>query len=417
MFKVRTRYAPSPTGIPHIGNIRTALFNFLFAKNQHGEFLLRIEDTDRKRLVPASIEAIQQSLKNLGIYPDDKYLQSERLKIYKKYLEDLKRKKVVYLDDGAFKFKVEKGKTIKWHDSVHGKIEFKSDVIEDFVVIKSDGFPTYHFASVIDDHEMEISHVIRGDEWISSTPKHLLLYEAFKWQSPQFVHVPPIVGTNKKKLSKRDGAKSVLEYLSDGYLPEALNNFLALLGWSPKGNQEIFSLQELIENFSLERLNKNSPIFNIEKLKWFNGQWIRKLGKKEYITKVIDFFPKYASNVTQSVAPLTQDRIGTLLDYSKIADFFYNPPNHIPTVTVSPGTISNVASELNQAPSWRATTIKEIIEKTAENENIEKKQLIGSVRNIVAGTTVTPPLYESLEKLGKPETVKRLDEYAKKNKK
>lgn len=417
MSNVVVRYAPSPTGIPHVGNIRTALFNFLFARNEGGIFILRIEDTDRQRLIPQSKEDIAKSLTALGINWDRYFEQSKRLSLYQKYLENLKSKGVVYQDDEAWRIKVPKQKRFKWNDLLHGEIEFLSDVIEDFVLVKSDGFPTYHFASVIDDHEMEISHVIRGDEWISSTPKHLLLYEAFSWAPPKFVHIPPILGPNKKKLSKREGAKSVIEYIDEGYLKEALVNFLALLGWSPQDDQEIFTLDELIAEFSLGRLNKNSPIFNIEKLLWLNGQWIRRLDKKEYVNKLIDFFPKYISNVTQYVAPLTQDRVGTLKDYSRIADFFYNPPQEIPPVNVSPGTIANVVLEFKQASSWGATTIKDILEKTAEKEQVERKKLIGSVRNIVAGTTITPPLYESLEKLGMPETVKRLDEYVKKRKK
>src|SRR3989344_2438546 len=286
MSKVRVRYAPSPTGIPHIGNIRTALFNFLFAKNQKGAFILRIEDTDRKRLIPGSIPQIKESLKVLGLVWDEEYLQSERLSLYHKQLEVLKGKGLVYQSEGAWFFKVPDKKLIDWQDGVHGHVEFQTDVIEDFVVLKSDKFPTYHFASVVDDYEMTITHVIRGDEWISSTPKHLLLYQSFGWTPPKFIHTPPILGHDKKKLSKREGARSVLEYIADGYLPEALVNFLALLGWAPKGDQELFTLEELIQEFSLDRLNKNSPIFNLEKLRWLNGKWIRKLSPDAYTKKI-----------------------------------------------------------------------------------------------------------------------------------
>src|SRR3990167_3619610 len=269
MEQVIVRYAPSPTGIPHIGNIRTALYNFLLAKSQKGKFILRIEDTDRKRFVPESIESIEESLKVLGLNWDDVCRQSERLSVYQRALKLLKEKNLVYEDDGAWRFKVEKGRKLEWNDLVHGQVEFTADVIEDFVIVKSDGYPTYHFASVVDDHDLQISHVLRGDEWISSTPKHLLLYQAFGWNPPQFIHAPPILGPDKKKLSKREGARSVLEYIEDGYLPEALVNFLALLGCSPKGDKELFTLEELIAEFQVERLNKNSPIFNLEKLNWF----------------------------------------------------------------------------------------------------------------------------------------------------
>ena len=292
--RVVVRYAPSPTGVPHIGNIRTALFNFLFARNQKGQFLLRIEDTDRARLIPESINQIKKSLEVLSLNWDgDEIYQSKRLKLYDRHLQILKDKNYTYKEEDAWRFRVPKELKLTWRDLVHGPVEFSSNVIEDFVIVKSDGFPTYHFASVVDDHLMQITHVIRGDEWISSTPKHLLLYKAFSWNPPAFVHLPPILGPNKKKLSKREGAKSVLEYLNEGYLSEAIINFLSLLGWAPKGDKEVFSHDELIKEFSLERLNKNSPIFNIDKLRWLNGKWIRKIDEETLIDKIHSSFPKY----------------------------------------------------------------------------------------------------------------------------
>lgn len=419
MEKAIVRYAPSPTGIPHIGNIRTALYNFLLAKSQKGKFILRIEDTDRKRFMPKSVKAIEESLKALGLDWDEEYHQSARLPIYQRDLEILKKKGLVYQDNGATRFKVGKGKKLKWNDLVHGQVEFSSDVIEDFVIIKSDGYPTYHFASVVDDHDLKITNVLRGDEWISSTPKHLLLYQAFEWSHPMFIHVPSILGHDKKKLSKREGARSVLEYIEDGYLAEALLNFLALLGWSPKGDKELFTLDELILEFSLDRLNKNSPIFNLEKLNWFNGQWIRKLEKDKYVERIKQFFPNYNSNVTVKVAPLTQERVTTLADYKKIADFFYQPPSKVPPVptSVSAGTIIQLESTFKKIPKWESASIRQSIDSCAEQENIERIDLITGVRNIVSGSEVTPPLYESLEKLGREETIRRLNSYVKKYKK
>ncbi len=286
MFIVRVRYAPSPTGVPHIGNIRTALFNFLFAKNKNGQFILRIEDTDQKRFVPDSIPKIKESLLVLNLKWDEEYVQSKRLALYNKSLEILKDKNLAYQDEGAWYFKVPKDQKIKWQDGVHGTVEFSSDILEDFVIVKSDNFPTYHFASVVDDNDTKITHVIRGDEWISSTPKHLLLYQAFSWPTPTFVHLPSILGPDKKKLSKRERARSVLECLADGFLPEAIVNFLALLGWSPKNDRELFSLSDLIKEFSLERLNKNSPIFNIEKLNWFNKKYLQKYQIAKLLPKI-----------------------------------------------------------------------------------------------------------------------------------
>lgn len=430
MSKVRARYAPSPTGVPHIGNIRTALFNFLFARNKKGEFILRVEDTDQKRSTKGHIEDIENSLKGLNIHWDDKYIQSERLGIYHKYLEVLKNKNFVYQDEGAWRFKVKlqgQSEEIVWDDIVHRKVVFPINIIEDFVIVKSDGFPTYHFASVVDDHLMQITHVIRGDEWISSTPKHLMLYDAFSWQPPEYCHVPVILGPDKKKLSKREGARSVAEYLSEGYLPQALVNYLALLGWAPspsvtlreggKREQELFTLKDLIHEFSLERLNKNSPIFNVDKLSWFNGQWIRKLKEKEFIQKINDFYPKYNPSITQSVARLSQNRILTLADYEKTADFFYERPKKIPDVPVSAATISKLSKEFNNNKIWESESIKSVIDNTAKSENIDRIALITAARNIISGKTVTPPLYESLEKLGKNETNKRLNAYIEKNNK
>lgn len=416
MQKVRTRYAPSPTGVLHIGGVRTALFNFLFAKNKNGDFLLRMEDTDQKRLEVGSVNQIKKSLQSLSLNWDEYFVQSERLEIYHKYLSQLKKKGVVYNDEGAWRFKVNRGKKLEWIDGVHGEVQFVSDVIEDFVIVKSDKFPTYHFANVVDDTQMNISHVLRGDEWLSSTPKHLMLYEALGWQPPNFIHVPVILGSDHKKLSKRQGAKSIGKYIDDGFLPEALTNYLAMLGWAPKGDREIFSLTELIKEFSLERLNKNSPIFNTEKLKWFNGQWIRKLSEQEYVDKIINYYPKYPSDVTANVAPLTQDRISTLQDYPKLANFFYEPPKEIPKVPVPVGTISQVEKSFRNIPNWEAGTIKEAIDNTAKNEKVDRIDLITGVRNVISGSTVTPPLYESLEKLEKKETIKRLSDYVKKTK-
>ena len=408
-----------------MGNIRTALFNFLLAKKEGGKFALRIEDTDRKRIVPGAVEKIKESLKFLGLLWDEGeyYEQSKRLPLYDNHLELLKGKGLVEEEDGAWRFKIPTGpsfakasegkKKIAWDDLVHGHIEFPIDVIENFVIIKSDGFPTYHFASVVDDHDMKISHVLRGDEWISSTPKHLLLYEAFGWEAPLFVHLPPILGPNKKKLSKRDGAKSVLEYVDEGYLSEAIVNFLALLGWAPKDNREVFSLDELTQEFSLDRLNKNSPIFNLEKLKWFNGQWIRRLDQKKYIEKIEKYYPAYSPNITASVAPLTQYRINTLADYSKIAGFFYKAPKieDIPPVKVSLETISSIVEAFANSDNFGAAVIKDLINQTAERENVDRIDLIAGIRNVVSGSTVTPPLYESLEILGKDETIRRLRNY------
>ena len=285
-MKVRVRSAPSPTGIPHIGNTWTALINFVFARKNKGKFILRLEDTDRERLVPESVDKIFESLKWLGLNYDEgpdvggpfaPYTQSERLDIYKKYAEGLLDKGIAYQEDGAIRFKTNKDGQTFWTDLIGNReIKFPNNTQEDFVLIKSDGYPTYNFANVIDDHLMEISHVIRGNEFISSTPKHLMLYLALGWQPPQFAHLPVLVGADRAKLSKRHGAKSALEFKADGFLPEAIINFLALLGWSHPEQKDIFDLNELIQLFDLKNINNASPYFDVPKLEWINGEYIRK---------------------------------------------------------------------------------------------------------------------------------------------
>lgn len=411
MSKVRVRYAPSPTGIPHIGNIRTALFNYLFARNQQGQFLLRIEDTDQNRLVPGAVEKIKESLDKLGLKRDEPEVhQSQRLDIYKKHLETLKEKGASYEDDGAWRFKIEKGKTLEWEDVVHGPVKFLSDVIEDFIIVKSDGFPTYHFASVIDDHDLAISHVFRGDEWISSTPKHLLLYEAFGWEPPKFVHLPPILGEGHKKLSKREGAKSVIEYIDEGYLPEAIVNFLAFLGWAPKDDREIFSLEELSKEFSLDRINKNSPIFNLEKLNWFNREWIKRLPDEELGKRIEKIYKRDESKIIE-VSGIVKDRITTLLDFPQIAGLFFEEPDlkdHAKDISVPGEVLNKLIREFETIENWSSDKISSATTKIMEENKLSKAQMYRSIGIALSGKLVTPPIFSSMEILGKDKTIARL---------
>lgn len=317
--KVRVRFAPSPTGLLHLGNIRTALFNWLYAHKTDGTFVLRLEDTDRERFNAQSIEQFVESLKWLELEPVEgyglggefgPYAQSERLDIYKAHAETLIKNGWLYpcwcdeerlgklrkeaesahrpfkydrhclVNPGdlskphVLRFKIPENKEVKWLDLSRGEFRINSADIDDWVAIKSDGFPTYNFANVVDDHLMEISHVLRGDEFIASTPKHVLLYESFGWTPPKFVHLPQVLGKDKSKLSKRHGAKTVLEYRDDGYLPDGVVNFLALLGWNPGegSTKEIYRRNELIEAFSLERIQKSPAVFDPERLDWMNGQ-------------------------------------------------------------------------------------------------------------------------------------------------
>jgi len=290
---IKVRFAPSPTGIPHIGGVRTALFNYLFAKANNGEFILRIEDTDQKRLFEGAEKAIIESLQWLGLTYDGEIIrQSERLEIYKKYVQELLDKKIAHEKDGAVWVKLPEDKKFEWEDKVgNKKIAFLGKDVDEFVILKSDGFPTYHLANVVDDHLMEITHVLRGEEWISSTPKHLYLYEVFGWTAPVFAHLPVILGSDKTKLSKRHGAKSALDYRSEGFVKEALLNFMALLGWNPGGDKEQMDLDFMIKNFKLEDINTANPVFDIKKLEWLNGVWIRTLNEEKKLKKILlDFY-------------------------------------------------------------------------------------------------------------------------------
>ncbi len=419
MKNIKVRYGPSPTGVPHIGNVRTALFNFLFAKSQKGQFLLRIEDTDQARIVQGAVKKIQESLKLLNLEWDGEIIfQSKRLEIYKKHLEILKEKKLAYEESGAWRFKVQTSKpSISWQDIVHGEVTFPTKVLEDFIIIKSDGFPTYHFASVVDDHLMEISHVLRGDEWISSTPKHILLYEAFGWSHPYFVHLPPILGAEHKKLSKRDGAKSVMEYINEGYLPEALINFMVLLGWSPKSNQEIFSLEDLSKEFSLDRINKNSPVFNTEKLNWFNGQWIRKVDVQSLAALLSKRFPDYEKSKIIDICPIVKDRMTLTSDFQTLAGFLFENKIQInpKQVILSKDELQKLTEAYkNISPNnWNKVNISSATVSMMEEQGLSKPETFSSIGVAVSGSKVTPPIFDTLEKLGQEKTIKRLEDVIK----
>jgi glutamyl/glutaminyl-tRNA synthetase len=338
---VKVRFAPSPTGIPHIGSIRTALFNFLFAKVNGGEFVLRVEDTDQKRLVQGAEEAILESLGWLELNYDGEIIyQSKRLEIYKKYAQELVDKKIAFEKDGAVWVKVPENKKFEWVDAVGGKkISFAGKDVDEFVILKSDGFPTYHLANVVDDHLMEITHVLRGEEWISSTPKHLYLYEGFGWVPPSFAHMPVILGPDKTKLSKRHGAKSALDYKSEGFVKEALLNFIALLGWNPGTDErsdsedkrgvrekEQFSMEEMIKLFKLEDINTANPVFDIKKLEWINGVWIRILAEEGKLKERLAEFYKNDGEIqtklkdrdAEVLVNASSPRMRTLVDFKNL---------------------------------------------------------------------------------------------------
>src|SRR5690349_21136243 len=295
---VRVRFAPSPTGYLHVGGARTALFNWLFARRHGGVFVLRIEDTDAGRSSWEMVAGIVDGLRWLGLDWDEgpdvggphaPYFQSQRLEKYREHANALVGEGKAYVDEGAVRFKVPPGKT-RFTDLVHGPIEFDNEHIEPFVILRSDGHPTYHLSVVVDDIDMAISHVVRGDDHISNTPKQVLLYEAFGKPAPSFAHVPLIMGPDKQRLSKRHGATSVMEYEKQGYIPEAMFNFLALLGWGTGSNDELFTREELIQRFNLEGISGGNAVFNTEKLDWFNHQHLLKLDDAELIARLMPLF-------------------------------------------------------------------------------------------------------------------------------
>lgn len=409
MSEVRVRFPPSPTGIPHIGNTRTALFNYLFARHNKGKFLLRIEDTDQKRIVPGAKEAIVEILNWLGLIPDETPVQSSnRLSLYREVSQNLLRQKIAREEEGAVRFVVPKGKTIMWEDTIGSKsISFKSDNIEDFIILKSDGFPTYHLASVVDDHHTNISHVIRGEEWISSTPKHLLLYEALGWEPPIFAHLPVILGPDKTKLSKRHGVKSVLEFRNEGYLREALLNFMALLGWTHPKQKDVFLIGEAIKAFDLKDVNTNSPIFDINKLTWLNGYYIRKAQSSKLKAQIVDYNPKLKSiddKVLDKFIALAQTRMKTLRDFENLIKPILEEPK-IPLTKEEKVVVEKLREQLSTIEQWNNQAILATFRDVITRYNVRMSVLY----KICTGKESGLPLPEVLELLGRKMVMKRLE--------
>lgn len=416
---VRTRFAPSPTGIPHIGNIRTALFSYFFAKANKGEFILRIEDTDQARKVEGALDAIKESLSWMGITWDQFTVQSERLDEYKKYAQELVEKGVAKEEEGAIRFVTNKDGETSWEDGVGGKkISFDNSTIEDFVIIKSDGFPTYHLANIVDDHLMGVTHVIRGEDWIPSTPKHIMLYRAFEWEIPTFVHVPNVNGPDGKKLSKRFGAKSALEFKKEGYLAEVLVNYLVLLGWSPKKDQEILSVDEIITQFSLAGINNSPAVFDNNKLDWMNGEYIRKMSDAELIARIEEFYPDHkGKDKFPILVPLIKERIKTLKEFGEYTDFIFEKPKYEREV-VSKLKVGNIQETLSQIleklegleKPWTTESFETAFRDLAEELNLPVKDTFQLIRVAISGKLITPPLFESIEILGDAETIERVKE-------
>ncbi len=413
---IRTRFAPSPTGSFHIGGLRTAAYAYALAKHDRGEFILRIEDTDKKREVAGSVEEIKQTLKLFGLNWDEYHIQSERVKegVYKEAAEKLVAAGHAYRDEGAIRIKIPKGEIISYRDFVLGKeVSWQTDVLEELVLLKSDGFPTYHLAVVVDDRAMGITHVLRGHDWMPSTPIHLLLYKFLDYSLPEIGHLTDILDPEGGKLSKRKGSTSVAALLKEGYLPEAILNFVILLGWAPKDNQEIFSLNEFVKKFEAKGFQKANPVLNREKLDWFNGYYIRQKTDTELLGLLKPFVPKNADpKAIKQVVPLVKDRIKKLSDFESFAGFFFKRKNADPFLfgKDSINHLVTAADALEKVDKWNKQNIDRSLMEVVEKNGFKTGDFFMDVRISIAGSKFTPPINDSIVILGKEETLRRLGE-------
>jgi glutamyl-tRNA synthetase len=458
---IRVRYAPSPTGALHLGGARTALFNYLFARQKGGQFLLRIEDTDRVRFKPGSQEQIEEGLRSLGMHWDETPLiQSERKAVYQdaaaglivtgaayrcfctpERLEQMRaeqraRHEPERYDRRCWAIPTEESErraaagerfvvrqamptegTTTFHDLVMGTVTFRNDTLDDHVLLKSDGFPTYHLAFAVDDHEMRISHIIRGDGWLPSAPKHLLLFQAFNWLPPAFAHLPLVLGPDKKPLAKRHGAKDVLEYREAGYLPEALDNFIAFLGWSPGTEEDILTVDQLIAKFSIEKIQASPAMANLERLDWLNGQFIRRLTADELAARLVPRMPQVSVEALKPLIPLVQERLRTLNEAPDMLRFFfedldtYKPEQLIPKgrdAAATAAALTDAATTLRALTDWTPESIEPALRGLAERLGWSSRDLFMALRVAITGRTVTPPLIESISRLGKDKVLARL---------
>ena len=383
MKGTRTRIAPSPTGPLHIGTSRVALFNYLFTKQNKGEFILRIDDTDKERSKSKYEKDIKEALKWIKLDYDEEYRQSDRGEVYKKYIKILLDKGDAYEKDGVIYFKNE-GETIKFKDTIRGEVVFDFSDIEDFIIAKSEKDVLYNLASVVDDHEMGITHVIRGEDHISNTPRQILLQRALNINPVQYAHLPMILGSDRSKLSKRHGATALTDFKKD-YLPEAVINYMALLGWNPGTDEELFTLEELIESFSLEKVQKGGAIFNIEKLDWFNSQYIKKMDLKKLAT---------LTGVGEGALELEKDRIKRLSEFKDALHFINKLPNY--------------DKELLIWKNMTETQAGEYLKKALSGGDLKGAEL-WPPRVALSGQKGSPSYMDIKEVLGEKETQKRLE--------
>ncbi|ODS32486.1 MAG: glutamyl-tRNA synthetase [Candidatus Scalindua rubra] len=427
-LNVKVRFPPSPTGFLHIGGARTALYNWLFARHNDGKFILRIEDTDQQRSTEEATQTILDSLTWLGLdWDEGPYHQSERLEVYHEYVEKLLKKgRAFYVDEPekgrAVRFKIT-GEVTDFDDLIHGNIKSDTSLIEDFVIQKGDGFPTYNFACVVDDGLMGITHVIRGDDHMSNTPRQIALYKALGFELPRFAHIPMILGEDGSRMSKRHGATSVTEYREKGYLPDALVNFIALLGWSPGNDQELLTRQEMIEKFTLKRVNKTSARFDNTKLDWMNSKYIQDLPIENLINELHPYIKKANFNGgiisdewLHKLVELYKERFKTLSEFVTLtAPFFSDEIEYDDTAVqkhLKKGNSSLIKDAYEKLKEIRTFSIKELegcLRSITNEHSVSFGKLAQPIRVAVIGKSASAGIFETLELLGKEKTLKRLE--------
>jgi glutamyl-tRNA synthetase len=404
--------APSPTGLLHIGGVHTFLFNWLFARGNGGECLLRIENTDTSREVEEATEQIQRSLAWLGIDWDGPVtFQLDAMDRCRELAARLVGDGVAYLDEGAIRFRMPVDGVTGWDDAVRGRIEFPNEQLEDVVILRSDGRPTYNFASPVEDMDDAITHVIRGDDHISNTPKQLQILRALGHEPPVYAHIANILGTDGKKLSKRHGAVSVDEFRTAGYLPEALVNFLALIGWAPDGETTILSRDEIVERFTLEAVSTSPGTFDYAKLDWMNGVYLRALPTEEYAERLVEFVHEHGTDWPddgiRASAPLVQEKIGRLGEFPDFAGFLFEDVAP-PADDLDPRILRAADEALTATEPWTAAAIEATLKELCDELGEKPRTVYAPIRVAITGSRVSPGLYESLELLGRDTSLARL---------
>jgi glutamyl-tRNA synthetase len=411
----RVRFAPSPTGFLHIGGVRTALFNWLFARHEGGELLLRIENTDTSREVEESVEQIQRSLRWLGLdWDGDVTFQLDSMPRHAEDARELLAGGLAYEDEGAIRFRMPDEGVTAWDDAIKGRIEYPNEKLEDLVLLRSDGRPTYNLAAALDDADSGITHVIRGEDHVSNTPKQIRILEALGRDVPVYAHVPNVFGTDGKKLSKRHGAVSVEEFRAEGYLPEALMNYLALLGWSYDDRTTVMSRDELVARFSLDRVGSSPATFDYAKLDWLNGVYLRELSPEAFADRLVAHLREGGFEGDEATirasAPLVQEKISRLGEYPGFAGFLFRrvePPRDL--LDGAGPVLAQARETLAGVDPFTAEPIEAALRGLAERLELKPREAFGPIRLAVTGAKVSPGLFESLELLGREESLARLD--------